>query len=177
MTVVEAAQVSNRDRLKRSTKTAHACAEARWFSSGSFASRTAYQHWLSALLHTHSAYGLAAVQSAGLRQYSAIEAKRRTALERDLDVSVQYDGIQQNASLDWSWGVLYALNGSALGASILLKSGSVLADWPTEYLAEMRGFAASGQLKSFFDDLNAEYLDTGEMLKGANAVFNCLASI
>jgi heme oxygenase len=76
----------------------------------------------------------------------------------------------------WSWGVLYALNGSSLGASVLLKKGAIDAAWPRQYLEEMRRFAKSGMLKSFFDELNAAPFKVEDMATGANDVFNLLAS-
>jgi len=72
--------------------------------------------------------------------------------------------------------VVNVVNGSAWGASQVLKSGALGADWPRAYLQEMRGFATSGQLKGFFERLNAAPVPPADLAEGANAVFSFLSA-
>ena len=168
--------ITNRDQLRHATQAAHTEVEGRWFTFGSFNSRSSYDHWLSSLYSAHASLGAAAVKASALRRYAEREAARRDALMSDLGASQTDRPEAQPVSAPWAWGVLYALHGSALGASILLKSNAVQPGWPRRYLVEMREFAASGQLKEFFRALNAASADVQGMAKGAHAVFDLLAS-
>ncbi len=173
----EATQFSqNRDFLKHVTGAAHATAEKSWFSSSAFASRVAYSDWLSALFEAHATLGAAATKSSALKSYRNAEERRRRAIALDLGFQSMAERSTCVPSQSWSWGVLYALNGSALGASILLKTGVLNPQWPKSYLNEMRLFATSGQLKYFFEHLNEEELDREAMADGAIAVFDLIAS-
>ncbi|WP_341367790.1 hypothetical protein [Yoonia sp. BS5-3] len=170
------APVGNRAVLKMSTRAAHEGAESRWFSDGRFASRDSYDHWLKALLKTHQTFGARAVTSTQLGHYQKIENARQTALCADLGCDDQATKRGDPPSDGWAWGVLYVLNGSALGASMLLKSNSIQDGWPTSYLRVMQGFASSGQLKSFFGQLDQADAATSDMAAGAKAVFDYLAA-
>lgn len=165
---------TNRDILKQATEEAHACAEARWFSSGSFASRPSYDGWLSSLYFAHEALGQSATRFDALKRYALEETRRRNALVRDLGGRQQQWQQPARHSESWSWGVLYALNGSALGASVLLKTGAIQASWPTHYVEEMRNFATSGGLAAFFQSLNDDKLNATEIVCGAHSVFDAL---
>jgi len=169
---------SNRHNLKEMTSGAHDRAETRWFSRGKFTSRDSYLHWLEAMRSVHMSLGATAVREAALTQYSSIEAKRINALSLDLGMPKSSLKIKVPAEVSaaWSWGALYALNGSSLGASILLKSQSVQSDWPNRYLQEMRYFATSGALGEFFAELDHLKLNRKEAARGANAVFSALAA-
>ena len=168
--------VSQRDQLRRATQTAHAKAEARWFRMGSFANRSSYDTWLSSLFLAHARLGAVATKDGMLSRYGRIEAARKSALLSDLEADYIDCSETRPVSASWSWGVLYALHGSSLGASVLLKTNAIDASWPRRYLEEMRGFATSGQLSKFFRDLNATPANTEEMVAGANAVFDLLAA-
>lgn len=166
---------SPRHALKQATQTAHDAAEQRWTAGGAFTSRTTYDAWLTALHGAHLFLGRAAVRTPSTERYAFTEQVRLQAINRDLGLWPTGIPAAPATSEGWAWGVLYALNGSALGASILIKSGAVRPDWPHDYLSEMRLFAASGALKTFFEGLDACDAPLDALIDGANAVFSRLA--
>lgn len=170
-------RLSNRHYLKMVTSDPHDKAEARWFSSGKFTCRNSYEQWLQSMLHVHGSLGVKATAKTALPQYGNVEEGRFAALSLDLALPKTPSPIEAPSEIStaWAWGVLYALNGSSLGASILLKSESVRTDWPSQYLHEMRQFATSGALGHFFAELDALKLDKSEAANGAKAVFSALA--
>ncbi|WP_298836223.1 biliverdin-producing heme oxygenase [uncultured Roseobacter sp.] len=160
----------NRLSLKAATSDAHASAEAVWFDAGAFSSPDRYRLWLGQMLAVHSDMGLRAAGTVMSGAYLAPEEARCAALARDLGTSPP-PAPDQPASESWSWGVLYALNGSALGASVIHRTISRENSWPLEYLTVMRDFATTGGVKQFFDRLNAVDLSENEARRGADAVF------
>lgn len=160
---------SNRSYLRHMTDAAHARAELGWTEDGRFTARRRYDDWLAALLKTHLSLGLPA--SRALAEGAEEEEARIAALCADLAVPVILP--RQTAPMDpaAAWGVGYALNGAALGASLLLKGGGTASDWPTAYLQRMQNYARSGALKHFFAALDQTPLDRTAAAKGASTVF------
>lgn len=168
--------LSHRNWLRAATQSAHEEAEARWFAPGTFASHHMYARWLRALRHAHCDLGAQAVRIPGLERFARTEQARANALCLDLELPPLEPGDAPRKPAGWGWGVLYVLNGSAMGASFVLKSGSVEPSWSRHYLEEMRCFATSGALKAFFDRLNAADVCPDDMLTGANDVFEFLSA-
>ena len=159
----EAETVSLRVHLKNATRDSHAAAEARWTASGAFSSRFAYANWLERMYQVHAGLGQAAAETARWPGAARDEADRAACLAQDLSATNGQPQDRPSLSRPAAWGVLYALNGSALGASILLRS-MVPDGWPVSYLQEMARFAKSGRLARFFADLDAASCDSGRRL-------------
>lgn len=169
--------LSHRAFLKEATLVSHARAEDGWTVAGAFPNRRAYLRWLHVQSGAHHALGARAARLLGLRQLIAAEQTRQRLLSRDLGGEPgQVQGTPPWLTESFAWGVLYALNGSALGASILLKRHADLEQWPTAYLQEMRRFAKSGELLAFFRELDAVPLERVEASAGARAVFDRFSS-
>ncbi|MCV3272753.1 heme oxygenase-like domain-containing protein [Roseobacter sinensis] len=166
---------TNRAVLRRRTRNCHERAEEAWFRGGEFGSRLSYEGWLAALCRAHSELGLPSARRLGDDQYIAIECGRCLALNEDLGTTGAVTGQAVQRTTSWAWGVQYALNGSALGASVLLKSGALQDGWPRAYLTQMQAFATSGALKRFFATLDALDLDIREAEAGAERVFSSLS--
>ncbi len=174
MTIAKAI-ATNRESLRHQTREDHNRAESTWTKSGRFDSRQDYNAWLTALYHVHSALGVAAAQTLGASWLIDKEQSRCRALERDLGTCGSEKTPEKTGTRSWAWGVQYALNGSALGASLLLKSGAIDDSWPRNYLTEMQAFAKSGALKQFFSSLDRTPVDIEEAGHGARSVFGALA--
>lgn len=167
--------MSNRGYLKSATQHIHGQAEQTWLSGHGFANLSTYRGWLGAMLKIHQTHGL---QAAGILDGQcdpALEQDRLDALQRDLDTAQAIAVPASRRSESWAWGVQYVLNGSALGACVLLKTGGVAPAWPSQYLRTMQGFAQSGGLKRFFDMLDGRELDLAEATSGARAAFTLSA--
>lgn len=169
-----------RDALKRATRTSHDAAEARLHVDGAFASLDGYIRFLKAMRRAHAGLGLDAARALG------VEATGRELIlidRLDADLSESSDRASSPGaddpsttafSEDFAWGVAYALNGSAIGASIILKSGMVRDDWPTNYLRAQASGARDGLARRFFDALDARKPELREAASGAHAVFNLI---
>ncbi len=167
---------SNRAVLKAATKRAHMRAEATWTENGRFKHISHYRAWLQGLQAVHAGLGQAAAQVLGDTVQIAEEGRRAEALEEDLSERACSDGSQRQTTESWAHGVCYALNGSAIGASMLLKSGAIPDHWPQSYLRVMANYASSGGLKAFFDQLESSDLEMARAVEGAQAVFDKLSS-
>lgn len=165
-----------RNRLKTATRAPHERAEARWTSGGQFMSRAAYDGWLERMGRIHDGLGRDAARVAGWPPGAGLEAARSRALAADLGAGVSHSSTPGPLSQAAGWGVLYALNGSALGARALLRNGLGTVDWPQAYLDEMAGFAQSGALAGFFEALEASDMAPGAALSGALLVFDAIAA-
>lgn len=166
---------TNRDALRQATRDIHTAAEHRWLPSGRFDHQDTYRDWLHGLWDTHNVHGRLAAEALPQFDFAIQEKTRRDALSRDIGRTIDPIRLGQGAiSSGWAWGVLYALNGSALGASGLLKSGSIADQWPASYLMTMQAYVRSGALKTFFDVLNAQTDPLTDMIVGATAVFQSL---
>ena len=165
----------NRAELRHLTQSAHDRAEALWSADGSFTDQRAYAAWLAAMQHVHRQFGLPAAQLLG-REHETAEQTRLAALSQDLDRDTPSGPVPHQQCQSRAWGILYALNGSALGASHLMKSGEMGRTWPNAYITCMRAYATSGRLKHFFDRLDTSRLDLTAASDGARQVFAAVAA-
>lgn len=170
------AQMTNRHALQQATRTMHDWAERRW--AGENGVPVDLDRFLRAMYCLHASYGVAAAACVGRADEIERERTRIMALRADLgwvpQVAYPVDALVPEKR-DAAWGALYSLNGSALGAGVLLR---VIADnsaAPSVYLKIMSDFARSGELASFFRTLNQQALDHRVAAKGACAVFAVLA--
>ncbi len=164
--------IPNRAYLKAATQQAHDEAEQHWAPGNLFVDKAVYFQWLSVLMEVHHTLGQPAAHALSCEAYIEAEAARRAALCEDLgDMAAgSAESVQRGGG--HAWGVLYALNGSAIGASVLLKSGRIPGDWPTSYLLCMQEFARSKALKTFFAELDAQSFDMDDARCGAERVFS-----
>ncbi|MCY4178771.1 MAG: hypothetical protein OXC60_04675 [Litoreibacter sp.] len=163
--------ISNRQYLKRETQAAHDRAERVWVGPAGFADLHAYRRWLTAMLDLHRDFGRPAERRLARLHDEPAEERRISALCADLGCACDAPRPGDDVSESWAWGAQYVLNGSAIGASILLKSASLQEGWPRAYLREMRSFATSGRLADFFAGLDAAQLNLPLAKAGALAVF------
>jgi heme oxygenase len=170
----------NRDVLRQRTAGLHTAAEQVWRADRGFPDLGAYRAFLSALLSAHQRLGLAAAEARGDAADMAEERARITALKDDLgDAAPPQAGPAaalpaRSIVPDRAWGIGYALNGSALGAAMMLKAG-MPGDWPISYLTSLSAYARSGRLATFFRRLNAAPLDLDIASEGGCDVFRLLA--
>jgi len=164
--------MQNRDFLRTRTQAAHDRAERRWTDPNGFGGLQEYREWLSTMLALHQRFGRPAAARLENDVYVATEEDRIVALLADLGGSPSSAPSDFRNSVSWSWGAEYVLNGSAIGASLLLKRAITNPDWPRAYLTEMSRFASAGSLKSFFGSLDAATIDRHDALCGAIAVFD-----
>ncbi|MBW4708109.1 hypothetical protein KX928_09950 [Roseobacter sp. YSTF-M11] len=164
---------NNRRFLQHASQADHRSAEATWVTPAGFRNRDHYRLWLRTLLRAHLIIGRAA--AATCMPEDTQEKQRIDAICADLTICPPTPEKITVASSDWAWGACYALNGSALGAFMLLKSGAVAAPWPVRYLDHMRNYATSGQLAMFFKSLNNQSLCRENAALGARAVFSLIA--
>ncbi len=128
------------------------------------------------MLEVHVGLGTAAAEASGWAPGLLIEARRAQHLARDISTEAPPPrAVSPRLTPDQAWGVLYALNGSALGATVLLRSGLGADSWPRDYLHEMATFAKSGELRDFFDHLEHLELSLADAVAGAGLVFDAIA--
>ena len=163
--------MSNRTYLKQEIQEAHDKFESKLVGPNGFEVFSDYRHWLSVMQHLHGSVGLPAALRLGAEHFLISEKSRIEALKKDLLNNERATHADDTACDSWAWGALYALNGSAIGASLLLKSASAEDNWPKAYLMEMRRFATSGLLSDFFRGLEAARLDRSAARAGALRVF------
>lgn len=168
------AQESNRALLKRATSGAHRSVESAWFPSAGFQGFDGYREWLLALYKVHNTLGQSAAHTLGRENWIVEESARMACLVRDTGLQPQAAPPAKLGSESWAWGVLYAINGSALGGAVLLRDPSLHESWPKAYLKELGAFAKSGGVKSFFDELNKNSITARDAINGALAVFATL---
>lgn len=169
----------NRRALKFATHAAHERAELQWTEA--LANSATNDALLIAMQSLHRNHGIAAAKCSGLAGAVALEQQRLTALRHDLS-SPQSDAVQDDAGgrplrRDYALGVLYALNGSAMGAAMMLRPGGIMADRRPAYLELMRAYAQSGALAAFFRHLNAQELSIDLASAGACDVFTAMTQI
>lgn len=168
----------NRHALRDATKTAHDAAEASWTQA--LTTRSDEDGLLLAMQALHTSYGLPAAACSGLDGAVAQELRRLSALNADLHAVVPLRIDCQppaDRGADHAWGVLYALNGSAMGAAMMLRQGGLMADRNPAYMVLMHDFAKSGALGAFFRTLNARKLSLAEASSGARDVFAAMRKI
>ena len=167
----------NRQHIRAAVQPNHAKAENSWMLGRTFQSASSYVDFLRALLCVHQELGLPA---ATLRQHGAgraTEEARISALQQDLGTDVEHEPPQGVMTESYAWGVGYALNGSSLGAAMLLKSRAIKPDWPSAYMRMSKDYAASGKLATFFRGLNGSAIDLEMAVSGATDVFEMLSNI
>lgn len=164
-----------RHALKTCTADLHDMLESLWTPHGGFASKSAYLDFLKALHRTHSRLGLAAMSRIGTDWDIAEERARIAALDQDLDGMSHAHHQTTEMDEGYAWGVGYVLNGSTLGASVLLKQGHIEKGWPCAYLKTGRTYAATGALKHFFDRLEKTDAPEDRVMTGAKETFQHLA--
>ena len=156
--------------VRARTRTVHAALDTVWLAADGFSSKRAYMAFLYASLTAHIELGIpAAIRRADGSQTT--ERARIIALRQDLGTSQPAIVEQSITDQSFAWGVGYALNGSALGATTILKHGGLQRDWPRRYLEMGRDYARTGGVRRFFDRLNGEQLDRDQVVAGALAVF------
>lgn len=169
------ATTSLRKRLKAATRDVHRQAEDRWTEHGQFQNHADYVAWLLRMRSVHASLGAAAVQS-GWPSAEGLECARARWLNADTLTGEVLAQPRLDLCSAEAWGVLYALNGSALGADLLLRQGARAAGWPVAYLQGMAEFAKSGQLKAFFEALEDAAPDFDAAYAGALQVFDMIAA-
>ena len=105
-----------------------------------------------------------------------LERTRIAALCDDLGIARRRPHVIGNIAADRAWGVGYVLNGSALGASSILKTGRLQANWPRSYLSMGRIYAQEGGVRRYFDRLDALPLNAREVIAGAHVAFAIFAA-
>lgn len=165
-----------RSGLRDVTRALHDEIEAIWTPAGGFASRQTYLDFLSTLLLVHRRLGAPAALRRGDPEDVIEEHRRVAGLTEDLDAAPSRTMAVEDIDEGFAWGVGYVLNGSSLGAAVLLKAGALGEDWPTRYLMMGRDYVTSGRLKRFFDALNAVNHDPDTVQEGAFAAFEQLGS-
>ena len=164
----------NRQILRMATQSSHALAEQSW-AQGPLADFP-IQKFLSKMLELHLRLGRPAAEKLQLEDMRASEIARIAALFQDLGAHAEISGPPVHIdSPDTAWGVLYTLNGSALGATELLGAVPPVNGRPSAYLSVMRDFAASGALGDFFRRLDRCHLDHESAIAGAVMVFDAMA--
>ncbi len=160
--------------LRDATWPIHQRLEALWTPGGGFSSEKMYLRFLVALLDAHRSLGGPASRALRDADAQATEGQRVMALMGDLGIADPVAGGPTSMDPDEAWGVCYVLNGSALGATFLLKGDLLSPDWPTSYLRLGQAYVRSGQLKRFFDALEDCPSKTEAVTKGAESVLSLL---
>ncbi|MEM9060698.1 MAG: biliverdin-producing heme oxygenase [Pseudomonadota bacterium] len=163
--------------LRAATRELHAKIEEMWTPDGGFGSRQTYLDFLYALLCVHQQLGVPAALRRGDPEDAAEEYRRIRALCNDLELPRPRSLGLNELDEGFAWGVGYVLNGSSLGATILLDRGALQPDWPTQYLSVGREYVKSGHLKRFFDSLNVVGHDPKSVQRGAFATFDQIGAL
>lgn len=178
--------VDLRQHLKRATRAQHERLDGYLGSAAKFETRQQYLLFLWAMIDTHRKFGLPAARQRNSDGDLALELQRISALEKDLALPITYDSAP-SAELIWtpqaddytafSWGVGYVLNGSALGACVMLKHNFLHPEWPRSYFTLGQNYARSGRLSNYFASLDRKKLDAKSAVSGAQETFSHLETI
>ena len=132
---------TTRSILKYLTMPMHEAAETVHWSDHGFNSVDGYRRFLTAMHAAHLGLGLPAARCRLDAAGSVREQELIACLSADLngDAARADTGHRDGAHRDgmrigFAWGVTYALSGSALGAGMILASGTLGRDWPRRYL-------------------------------------------
>lgn len=158
--------------LRAGTADMHAAAELRWFPDDGFTSLDHYTSLLKVILAAHRELGAPAVDLIGTAGEILAENSIRQALARDTGLADHAPNVIGPACPSCAWGVLYVLNGSALGASFILDKGHAQPDWPVSYLQASATYVRSGRLRLFLDRMNSVSIDMDAALRGAVETFS-----
>ncbi|MEM7423445.1 MAG: hypothetical protein AAF334_06955 [Pseudomonadota bacterium] len=167
--------VSIRHQLRSLTTGLHAKVEAKFWSPSGFADLAAYRHFLGLMREAHGKMGLPAAEIRCDEDDMRAERDALDHLSADLAIATEH-GTHPDMDVDFSWGVGYALTGSALGASLILRSETLRPDWPVDYLSFMQSRAKRNHVRRFFDALERAGPDPEAASRGAYAVFDVLDS-
>lgn len=168
---------STRDALRAATHDLHDEIERTWSTGSGFASRAAYEAFLAKLLGVHLDMGVAAAIARGSDAERREELRRIDALGTDLGHDTIGTPRFCDMDPDYAWGVGYVLNGSSLGASMMLRDGAMSADWPKAYLGLGRAYAKDGHLKRYFADMNTLAPNADRVRNGALDTFAALRRV
>ena len=171
----QVARRSNRDVLRMAIRESHDRAEAVWTGAGGIRVPSVYRDWLICLRSVHARIGLPAARTIGGPAEVEDELARINALSADIGAPLPAEPTETGAGGAWAWGARYALNGSMLGASQILKSGDMAHYSNRAYLTCARAYAKSGKLAAFFQALNARALDLDAARLGAEQVFAAIS--
>ena len=169
--------MSMRTKLRRLTAQIHVDLETLWSFSNGFSSQEMYLRFLTQAFHVHTGLGQAAAPIWGDVDAQAIERARIDCLIDDLDGLHLPAACVPDLSDSQAWGVAYVLNGSCLGASVMLKRGDIPQDWPSSYLAHGRDFVHSGQFQMFMERLNRADIELHGATLGARTCFKAFAEV
>ena len=167
---------SHRWLLRVATQDLHDETERTWSTPGGFRSRDQYIAFLGAIRAVHIALGLPSARLIGAEEEITEEIARVRTLSKDLGDEPARVSPDRILSESFAWGVAYGLNGSTLGASVLLKAGHCQEGWPSAYLRRGRDYARSGRLVRFFEALDTADIEVADAVAGAREVFARLAS-
>lgn len=166
-----------RTQLRAQTLQLHDKVESLWTDDGAFAERATYLAWLGCLLTAHRRLGLPAAVARGSFEDIQRERESIARLCEDLQMRRLPQGANSLASISYAWGVGYVLNGSALGASLLLKRDSLAPNWPQRYLEMAAAHARSGGVYAYFKALEHASVVLDEAIAGAKDTFSLFRSI
>lgn len=171
-------RTSNRDALRAAIRESHDRAEAIWTGAGGIHVPDVYRDWLTCLCGVHTRIGLPAARILGYAGEIEEELRRIEALSGDIGQPVPDVAPRgpQVGGADWAWGVRYALNGSMLGATQMLKSPDMAHHVRRAYLTCAHAYATSGKLAAFFRALNDRQLDLDAARAGAEQVFAAVSA-
>ena len=158
--------------LRRTTHSLHQKLETLWTPDNRFATEDDYRSFLRALLKAHSEVGVRAAAGRDDAADFVLEKQRITALATDLEIGLPAAPTMPPLSADYSWGVGYVLNGSTLGAAIILKQNFVEPTWPSAYMRLGRAYVRAGNAKSFFNTFDSLALNGSEVERGAIDTFS-----
>lgn len=167
-------ELSLRHYLRRSTAPDHARAEAVHWTGSDFRDRAGYERYLNALQQAHLVWGCGAAQVLDQPDEAARHEVYAGLIAEDCRSDPPGATTPASMSRDMAWGVTYALVGSALGASMILRKLLQAHDWPMAYLKASHAHATSGGVLRIFDALDASGADRNRARQGACALFRVI---
>ena len=166
--------------LRDMTAADHARAEAVHYRDQKFADQAGYFGYLACLYRAHSELGSAAAGMRGDAREGAHHDRSAALICADLGRVPVSDTVPgpgpARLSAAQSWGVSYALIGSALGATTVLRALQGDVNWPLGYLQATAAFATSNGVARFFAALNAAAPEPEQAASGARLVFDVIAN-
>lgn len=162
--------------LRDMTASDHARAEAVHYQDQKFADQEAYFRYLACLYRAHKELGSAAAKQRNDPEEHAHHNQCAALICSDLGQRLGSATTVIQLSEDQAWGVSYALIGSALGATTILRAMHEQVDWPIDYLKATVAFAKSKGVAQFFGDLNAAAPEPDQAAAGARLVFDIIAA-
>ncbi len=174
-TELRLAHTGLRRALKVSTREVHDRIEALWAPDDRFETWATYRKFLETVLDVHSRAGVAAALSRGDQAEIDVEYRRIHALVDDLTLDTTPTVCTEQLSAAYGWGVGYVLNGSAIGANMILRDGFLEDAWPNRYLLAGQAYVKTGALQRFFAAMTDADPEPSEVLRGAQETFELFA--